>query len=142
METLFELEPRSFCNIILFAFLGSTLVRLFYATWRTFESNKYTISTFGRIFSGIGYQNNTNEKKIAQDHLLGFILGFLELISYPFLLRANLASYIGAWLALKTIHRWGYAPNIKRGFYTRYLISNALVIIISFVYAKYIFFNK
>lgn len=148
MEALFSLKPISYFDVFLFAILGSFFVRIFYATWRTFEStrftkftifNKFNICIFGRIFIGIGYQ--VKRDKIAEDYLLGFILGMLELVAYPFLLRANLASYIGAWLAFKTVHRWSYAPGLQRGFYTRYLIANASIIMIAFYYAKCIFFK-
>jgi hypothetical protein len=41
-------------------------------------------------------------------NLFPFILGTIELISYPILMATNNSSYIGAWLGFKTLAQWKY----------------------------------
>ena len=137
---------------ILISGLISLFVRFMNSIWRTFESNDPSCDKFKKIFGGFSSwtafeeQRDDKEDKIkrvikpgSKDYLQSFFIGWLELLAYPVLLFDGKASFIGAWLAFKTVHRWSYAPGINRGFYNRYLISNALILIGSFFLQSYFF---
>lgn len=147
---MIELPPKSLCfwfiYIMITAF-GSLFVRVINSMWRNLESDKPSWTRFKALFKGCGWierreQNDVNTgratrvQRTGADHLQAFFLGWLELISYPVLLFSEKPSFIGAWLAFKTIHRWNYALGINRGFYNRYLLSNALILIESYALAK------
>jgi hypothetical protein len=68
------------------------------------------------------------------DFLYPFILGLMELLCYPILMRAGAWTVVGAWLAFKTVVHWSsWAKN--RNPFNRYLIGNALVVVASFAMA-------
>ncbi len=138
------------CLYIFISGLGSLFVRFINSIWRTFESNDPSFKKFKTIFGGFSAwttfeeQRDEKEDKIkrvekpgSKDYWQPFFIGWLELLAYPVLLVDGKVSFIGAWLAFKTVHRWSYAPGINRGFYNRYLISNALILIGSFLLAKF-----
>jgi hypothetical protein len=64
------------------------------------------------------------------DYLYPFYLGFLEFLSYPVLMAADLWPFIGVWLTLKTAGQWEHWKKSRHTF-NRFLIGNALVIILS-----------
>jgi hypothetical protein len=61
------------------------------------------------------------------------IVGTLELIAYPILMRAGAWTVIGAWLAFKTAAQWD-AWKQGRAAYNQFLIGNALVLGASFFF--------
>lgn len=141
MDKLLTIKPTSWWCYIVLVFLGALFVRLFMSTWRNFDSENSSKKRFYAIFWGIGYivKDKDSERRVAADYWLGFIIGMVELLSYPVLFLSNHANFIGAWLAFKTVNRWGYAPGYNRGHFNRYLVANALILIISFILAKYMF---
>lgn len=151
---MIKLPDLNLCNwtyYFLVTFLGSFLIRILNSIWRNLESHDPSWNKFKSIFKGTGWtvcedikDEKTGETKsvvkhVATDYWQPFFLGWLELVSYPVLFHSDKASFIGAWLAFKTVHRWSYSPGINRGFYNRYLLSNALVLVISFILAKLLF---
>ncbi len=66
------------------------------------------------------------------DRWFPYILGFLELMIYPFLMHLGLWVGVGAWITLKTVASWDLWKT-KRNVFNRFLIGNALVIIFAFV---------
>jgi hypothetical protein len=136
MDQLFVIKPSSIWYFVSSLF-GSLFVRFVISYFRMRESEKGSRPLFWEIFKGHGYKEDLLKPPIAADYGLGFWLGFLELLAYPILLKSNHAAYIGAWLAFKTVHRWGYAPEYKRGTYNRYLLANALIICISYFMAYF-----
>jgi hypothetical protein len=60
------------------------------------------------------------------------ILGTLELLVYPLLMKAHAWTFIGAWLGFKTLGQWN-AWQQRRAEYNLFLIGNALVLILSFL---------
>jgi len=151
MVTIPELSSCQWWIYILITGLGSTFVRLINSMWRSLESHEPSWERFKGVFKGCGWKvreeqkdNSTGEtkaieKRTAADYWQPFFIGWLELISYPVLIFSDKASFIGAWLAFKTVHRWSYAPGVNRGFYNRYLLSNALILIASYVLARLMF---
>jgi uncharacterized membrane protein HdeD (DUF308 family) len=88
-------------------------------------------------FTGINPKDigrNLKERKddpVLSDFWLPTGVGFLELISYPVLLEIGLWSVIGAWIGFKTVAQWRVWTE-DRSQFNRYLIGNALAVIISF----------
>jgi hypothetical protein len=70
-----------------------------------------------------------------RDWLQPAIMGLLELVAYPVLLSVGRWDAIGAWLALKTAAKWGEWTS-QRESYNRFLIGNALVVILAFALFK------
>jgi hypothetical protein len=136
MDKLFTVEPSSWTYYVLGAVAGALIVRVFISLWRNFETDRASPRTLGKIFLGIGYREDEKKPPVAADYGLGFILGVIELLAYPLLLKAGYPVFIGAWLAFKTAHRMGYAPEYKRGTFNRYLVANALILITSYVLAR------
>jgi hypothetical protein len=136
MDQLFVIKPSSIWYFV-FSLGGSLFVRVVISYFGMREAEKRSRPLFWEIFKGNGYKEDLLKPPIAADHWLGFWLGLLELLAYPILLKSDHAAYIGAWLAFKTAHRWGYAPGYKRGTYNRYLLANALIICISYLIAYF-----
>lgn len=67
------------------------------------------------------------------DYFINFVVGYIELISFPIFLRTELYSFIGSWLAFKIAHRLQYNKNTERGLFARYILMNALILIGSFL---------
>jgi len=66
------------------------------------------------------------------DYWFPYIIGVIEFLIYPFLIKAGLWLGIGLWITLKTVPQWeDWKKN--RPVFNRFLIGNALVIILSFV---------
>ena len=139
MSEIFTIEPTSLFIYVFWAVIGSMFVRVFNSLWRNFETSESSFRRFGRILLGLGYREENCKVPIAADYLLAFILGILELLAYPILLRTNHPAFIGAWLAFKTVHRWHYASEYKRGSFNRYLVSNAFILCISYWLARSLF---
>jgi hypothetical protein len=87
---------------------------------------------FIKIFKGTSGQEN-----VPSDYWLAFILGVGEMLSYPLLIVTDHALYIGAWVAFKTVNRWHYAPGVSRGPYNRYLVANGIILIASYLSARW-----
>lgn len=129
----------SWGSYLFWVFVSALAIRFFISLWRNFESEKSSIKIFIQVFAGIGYREKESEPPIASDYWLGFIIGSIELLSYPILFLSNHVTFIGAWLAFKTANRWGYAPGYKRGHFNRYLAANAFILLISYILAKNMF---
>ena len=140
MDELFTVEPASWLYY-LFTLLSALFVRGVVSVWRGLEIDSKFTKKICRIFKGIGCQvwEGCKPKKIAADYWMGFVLGLLELLAYPLLLRTNHPALIGAWLVFKTAHRWSYAPRQERGTYNRYLVGNALILVFSYFLARFMF---
>ncbi len=148
MITLPELSSYQWCIYILISGLGSIFVRLINSMWRNLESHEPSWEKFRGAFMGGGWSEQeeivdssigevkVTDTRVAADYWQPFFLGLLELVTYPILIFSNHALFIGSWLAFKTVHRWSYAPGINRGFYNRYLLSNALILVGSYILGK------
>jgi len=137
-----EIKPTSILLYISISLIGSLFVRIVNSYFREREADKGYRPLFLKILKGHGYREDILKPPIAADYLLGFFLGFIELLAYPILLKSNHAAYIGAWLAFKTAHRWGYSSEYKRGTFNRYLFANALILFISYFMAKFLLILK
>jgi len=137
MDQLFVIKLSSIWWYFVSSLCGSLLVRFVISYFGMREAEKGSRTLFWEIFKGNGYKEDHLKPPIAADYGLGFWLGLLELLAYPILLKSNHAAYIGAWLAFKTVNRWGYAPGYKRGTYNRYLLANSLIICISYLMAYF-----
>lgn len=73
------------------------------------------------------------------DFLHPTILGVMELLAYPTLLYDSNWAVIGGWLAFKTYSR-RTAWSEDRAIYNRFLIGNALVILISYFLSRCSYF--
>ncbi len=114
--------------------LSGIIIRIISALMRAYEANGKIGKGFGKYFfksfTGKSTGNNHNEKIIEGDHLFTFWLGLIELFMYSFLISAGLWMGIVLWLSLKTLPQWGHW-NEKRSVFNRFLIANALVIMVA-----------
>lgn len=77
-----------------------------------------------RVFLGF-------DLKSQPDYLYTLVIGVIELISYPIILFAtNEIAIIGGWISLKALAQWR-AWSDDRSTFNRFLIGNALVVILS-----------
>ena len=81
-----------------------------------------------RCFRGFGLREDT-----LVDHWHPFVLGLFELSAYPVLMVTGHWSFIGAWLAFKTIAQWKRWTEERTSF-NRFLIGNALVLFLSLLW--------
>ena len=145
---------------LLLTLFGSLVVRIVNSIWKAFESEEPSLDSddshdfrhkFWAAFKGSGWRVNgegpeggakgmtDGPRREQADYWQAFVLGWLELISYPLLIFSEKAPFIGAWLAFKTVHRWNYSPELNRGFYNRYLVSNGAILVGSFLLATLVF---
>ena len=122
---MLTINPNSWLLLIFFSALISLFIRIINSFYRSKDATNPKV--FYDVFLG------------REDLWLPFFIGTIEIAAYSLLIKANLASYIGAWLAYKTINRWHYNPNTDRGMFNRYLFSNSLVLVTSFILAKYMY---
>ena len=93
--------------------------------------------TVFQLFRGGGVRSPRDETKwaLVPDFWHPFILGFLELLAYPVLLKTHAWSFIGAWLGFKALAQWkGWGES--RPAYNRFLIGNAIVLLLSFLLVR------
>lgn len=101
------------------------LIRLFLSAIRACERTEGSYPrTVWILFTGRRYG------RLVPDFWQPFILGMIEIFTYPVLLRTDNIHIIGAWIGLKTLAQWReWSKN--RAHFNRFLIGNALVVIAS-----------
>ncbi len=110
---------------ILYAALTALLVRVVVAFFKGLESGG--ANKFWEHFKGF-----SADKKMA-DYWGPFAIGWLEALAYPVLMRTHNWAFVGAWLGFKTVAQWrGWAKD--RSSFNRFLIGNALVLIVSLLF--------
>jgi hypothetical protein len=95
--------------------------------YRSSSSKKY--SFWERVwiaFSGF------SKKETHPDLWYPSILGIIEMMTFPILIKAQLYSAIGAWVAFKTVSQWKVWGD-DRNVFNRFLIAHALLLIICFL---------
>jgi hypothetical protein len=66
----------------------------------------------------------------CRDYWETFLLGWLEISIFPVFIAINKLEYIAGWFVLKTLPQWKCWTN-ERNIYNRFLIGNAIVLLIS-----------
>ena len=98
--------------------------------------NLPTYDKFKIIFRGVReYDKTGNEIGIREPHpdlRYNSILGFIELLTFPILLRVDGYAIVGAWIAFKTVAQWSKWTQYNRLTFNRYLIGCAIQVLISF----------
>ena len=119
---------------VLLAGLLSLAVRVVMALLKVPErkSGKTRFISFIKNLKGFGSNRAIDDYLFEEldDYLYPFYLGFIEFLSYPVLMTADLWSFIGVWLAFKTVGQWEHWKKSRHTF-NRFLIGNALVLILS-----------
>ena len=127
-----SIDPLSY--YVLLAGLLSLAVRVAMALLKVPErkSGKTRFVSFIDNLKGFGSNRQVDDYLYEEldDYLYPFYLGFLEFLSYPVLMAADLWPFIGVWLTLKTAGQWEHWKKSRHTF-NRFLIGNALVIILS-----------
>ncbi len=90
-----------------------------------------------RMYSGRGATRPATDSKVDDrdgrgDYLAPLVLGWLELLTFPVLLRGGYWVYIGAWVGLKTLAQYRKWES-NRSMFNRFLIGTALVLILAYV---------
>lgn len=112
------------------------MVRSVISALRALEHCKNWGRQFMTALKGFG-----DTRSEMNDYGQGFLLGSLEAFTYPALIASGNASYIAAWLALKTVPIWREWNKI-RSVYNRFLIGNALVVIASYFLGDHFFIQS
>lgn len=79
------------------------------------------------------FLSNKNHVTI-DDYWLPAIVGFAELLVYPFLMSLGKWLFIGAWIGVKTASSWGGWHHYRTA-YNRFLLGNMLSLIFSIILA-------
>ena len=79
------------------------------------------------------FWSNKNHVTI-DDYWLPAIVGFAELLVYPFLMSLGKWLFIGAWIGVKTASSWGGWHHYRTA-YNRFLLGNMLSLIFSIILA-------
>ena len=127
-----SIDPLSY--YVLFSALLSLAVRVVMALLKVPErkNGKTRLVSFIDNLKGFGSNRQVDDYLYEEldDYLYPYYLGFLEFLSYPVLIAADLWPFIGAWLAIKTAGQWEHWKKSRHSF-NRFLIGNALVIVLS-----------
>ena len=127
-----SIAPLSY--YVLFAAVLSLAVRVAMALLKVPErkNGKTRLVSFIDNLKGFGSNRQVDDYLYEEldDYLYPYYLGFLEFLSYPVLMAAELWPFIGVWLAFKTAGQWEHWKKSRHTF-NRFLIGNALVIILS-----------
>ena len=122
--------PEAYVWYLVSAAVVSVLIRIISSGLRASEAPKERRRAFLGIFHGF-----QSDGQVTPDYWQPTLLGFLELTIYPILLASGKPEYIGAWLAFKTLPRFGSWEK-HRNTYQRFLIGNALVLIFSYALGR------
>ena len=125
IQNLFELEVSSPLALFAWSISLALLIRGAVMAWGAAEKET-TWKDWRQLFCS--YFLGEGDKGQA------FVLGWFEIIAYAFLMAANLPLYIGGWLVFKTVNRTKYREQ-DRGYFNRYLLGNALVILAAYLVA-------
>lgn len=140
-NSLFEVSlEKSMWLFAIYAFLISLVIRTILSALRAWEIENENLEISFRVafrnsFVGRGFGE---DRWYQNDYWHPFTLGALELAAYPILLAGNKPEYIAGWLVLKTLPRWGRWEE-KRTAYNRFLVGNALVLLVSYGATIYFF---
>ncbi len=125
-------DPLSY---FLMAFGLSTAVRLVLCLIKAYEvagqSKQVAFwASVGRGFVGLSPSPGKEAQK--SDFLSPFLVGLLELLSFPVLMAGTHWSYIGWWLGFKTAAQYKHWTT-ERAVFNRYLVGNALVLVLAVI---------
>lgn len=81
-------------------------------------------------FHGVPSQG---DRRFPADYWYTFILGTMELATYPVLIATGAWAVIGAWIGLKTIAQWSVWTS-DRATFNLFLIGNGTVVICAFFF--------
>jgi hypothetical protein len=73
----------------------------------------------------------------VSDICLPFVIGLIELYSYPVLMKLDQLTIIAAWIGLKTVAQWTRWTG-DRSVFNRYLLANLLVILASLYLTRFV----
>lgn len=115
------------------AYLGAAMglslaIRFVSAVLRAMEKSTYADQFPANVrtsFQGWG------GGKADNDHWFPYFIGILELMTFPFLMAAGLWTGVAGWIGLKTLPQWSVWKD-NRSTFNRFLIGNALVVILAF----------
>jgi hypothetical protein len=132
MEQLLTINIPRPCSYLLWAFAAALSVRVYITVIEAWSRGR---KWFWPVLLGTGKSETDNGPILAADRLTGLLIGFLEAVAYPILIKVNQPEYIGAWLAFKTVNRWQYRRQ-DRGLFNRYLVANALLLVAGYILAR------
>jgi hypothetical protein len=123
-------QIRGVFQYLLLVILCQFAIRLLSSVLRAIElqSESESFLTLAK-YNFLGIHPKDNEK-IRSDFWFSSILGLLELGTFPILMAVGAWNVIGAWIGLKTVAQWNHWKD-NRASFNRYLIGNALVVIVS-----------
>src|SRR5690606_7954703 len=84
-------------------------------------------TALGRMFIGLSATDKppADGGEGTGDYLAPLVLGYLELLTYPVLMRGGYWLYVGAWVSLKTLAQYTHWVK-NRSMFNRFLIGTAL----------------
>lgn len=118
--------PEAYVWYLVSVAIVSILIRVILSGLRASEVSKERRRAFLGILHGF-----RSDGQVTPDFWQPSLVGVLELTVYPVLLASGKPEYIGAWLAFKTLPRFGSWEK-HRNPYQRFLIGNALVLVFSY----------
>ena len=126
------------------AFLGALAVRVVLAPLYAWEMlvrewrpcGRQRVSFFWEKFSeSFNGTRKAIENVEGGDYWAPYFLGVIELLAYPVLIATSQWSIIGAWFTLKTVAQYKQWSD-RRSTFNRFLIGNALVVILAYWIAR------
>ena len=89
-------------------------------------------SSFGRILIGLPASTASSGPEAKGEYLTSLLVGVLEFLIYPVLMAAGAWTYVGAWVAFKTVAQYKHWGE-SRSMFNRFLVGNALVLLLTFI---------
>jgi hypothetical protein len=132
---------------VAYAALLSAVVRLVLTLFRCYRfwdehrsSFRTLLGLFGRLMVGRGLVelkdlNDKEKERNRGDYVAPFVIGFLELLTFPILLAAGLHIYVGAWISLKLVAQYKHWAD-DRNTFNAFLLGNGLIVVFAFVFLQ------
>lgn len=117
---------RPVCYVVTVLLLALA-IRVILSVFKAVESDQPFRTTWKDAFWGVGKSG---------DHWQPFLLGLLELGTFPILMFTENWSFIGAWVGFKVVAQ-ATVWKEKREVFSRFLIGTALGLVVSFTLASF-----
>ena len=139
----YSLENSQFWHLIACIPIITLLLRAFLTYLRTWEEELKDVDDrkrrqYAEFYNGNRWKKfliiyrGANKNDPSPDMWYNTMIGTIELIAFPYIIRADQFIIIGAWLSYKVIASWKVWSTNRLKF-NGFLLANALVIILSFI---------
>jgi len=89
----------------------------------------------GRGLVDLKHLPDKEKERNRGDYVAPFVIGFLELLTFPILFAAGFHVYVGAWISLKLFAQYKHWAD-DRNTFNAFLLGNGLILVFAFVFMQ------